>query len=248
LPDYGTEVIYQSDSDFTGQDSFAFHADDGGAAPTGGPSDTATVTADVQPVAGSTASVEFEISESLDDAYARPEYPYNSTSEPFLYVGTATSGMRFTNINIPPKSRIVSAHLVICLPYRDFDDVVEGVIQAEASGDAADFAGTSRHVCQIAKTQANVPWTWTPAGYANQDWETHTVVHAKRTWAWCESPDICQVIQEVVDRPDWSAGNAIAIIYGCDKQEGQNIQFYSVDNNEYPYAYNPARLKITFVY
>jgi hypothetical protein len=46
----------------------------------------------------------------------------------------------------------------------------------------------------------------------------------------CASPDISQVIQEVVDRPDWDAGNAIALVLWSQNIPHSELQILGYDN------------------
>jgi len=57
-----------------------------------------------------------------------------------------------------------------------------------------------------------------------------------------ESPDIAEVIQEVIDRDGWSPGNSLAIFYSTREQKGGYRQFSSYDRGD---VYAP-KLEITY--
>jgi hypothetical protein len=43
------------------------------------------------------------------------------------------------------------------------------------------------------------------------------------------SPNFGDVVQEIVNRPDWSAGNAIAIILSSTNQPTKDVEFCSYE-------------------
>jgi len=75
------------------------------------------------------------------------------------------------------------------------------VVEGEAADDAVPFDPDVRwHVSSRARTSASVGWTpspWSTIGEAGPDQRT---------------PDLAAVIQEIVGRPGWSAGNALVLI------------------------------------
>ncbi len=108
-------------------------------------------------------------------------------------------GLRFAGVSVSPAATIVEAWLQF-----QVDEVSTGAasltIQAQADDDAAAFATTSGNLGSRPRTAAAVPWSppaWPSTGDAGA---------AQRT------PDLGALLQEVVDRPGWSAGSAIALI------------------------------------
>ena len=250
LSAHNNEVVYWPDPDFTGLDSFTFSADDGGAAPYGGPSDPAAVTVVVRPSATHTATVEYQVNRSSNDADAKPGGVFNSIFEDYLYVGRRTSAMRFENVEVPPNSQILSARLKICVYKRTFENRLDAAIYAESIGDAPDFWDVNPHICDRARTDTAVPWNWTPEEFLSQDWKSYSNPKSPMypyTWAECSSPDISPVVQEVIDHRDWRQGNAIVIIYGPgDDYYGQDLRFVSVDHAYH--AEEAPELEITYGY
>ncbi|HLO31533.1 MAG TPA: SBBP repeat-containing protein, partial [Anaerolineales bacterium] len=110
-----------------------------------------------------------------------------------------TVGVRFTGVSVPQGATIVNASLQFAVD-ETTSEATSLTIQAEASDNAATFAATSNNISGRPRTSASA--TWTPAAW-------NTVDQAgpdQRT------PDLATVIQEVVNRSGWTAGNAMAII------------------------------------
>jgi hypothetical protein len=151
-----------------------------------------------------TLTIESRVSSGQDDGYASNENLQNTESD-YLKVGSSSftqppyyaSGMIFRNIDIPQGATIISANLKIRSYKSRLSDVVYGTIQAEATDDATEFGG-SRSIGSLAKTSTTVDWD------IYESWSSHT---------WYTSPDIADVIQEVIDRGGWSEGNSLAILY-----------------------------------
>ncbi len=225
LTDGGNEVNYQPYPGFTGKDSFTFHADDGGAAPSGGASGTATVALTVR----ETTMCDSVVAVSADDASALASDIQNRLNEAVLQVGQHSSGMRFNNVSLPRGSLVVSAHLRMHKPAMDIRQRVETDVHAEATNNARDFAGQDRHIDTLPRTQASVRWVWSVGQYDE---------------GWYDSPDLRELIQEVVDRPDWSRGNSIAILCSGNPSAAQDLQFHSYDGNR---DYAP-QLEIAYIH
>ena len=106
-------------------------------------------------------------------------------------------GMKFDNIPIPPSAYIISAYI-------EFDvdetgsDPTSVTFYGQASDNAETFSSTDSDITSRPITTAQVAWNDIPP------W---TTVHAK--W---KSPDLSNIIQEIVDRPLWMQGNSLAIL------------------------------------
>lgn len=135
------------------------------------------------------------------------------------------SAMRFGNVNIPRSATVISAYLKISSINTDYRDQIYGVIAAEASDNPTDFSG--RLIGDAALATASVVWDYKTA------WSPDTQY---------TSPDISNVIQEVVNRVGFSSGNSIAIYYSTRDLSGKGRSFAS-------YEYNPASaavLEVTY--
>jgi len=105
-------------------------------------------------------------------------------------------GLRFNNLAIPQGATIESASLIF-----QIDEATSGAtnvtISAEDTNNASAFSTSTNNLSNRTKTSATTSWNnisaWTAVG------TTET------------TPDISAVIQEVVNRPDWSSGNSMVI-------------------------------------
>ena len=210
----GNQVIYTPTTGYSGLDSFTFKANDGGTPPYGGDSSQATASIAVDPI-----TVEYPVSAIYDDGYASASTTQNLTYN-YLRIGYNSSaglpyymsGIRFTNLYIPSSTPIVSARLKIRSYTSFLSGTVYGKIQGEDTDNAADFSG--RYISGLVKTTASVNWDHSTAWSAN---------------TWYNSPDIAAVVQEIIDRPGWSAGNALAILYSTRLSSNNNRRFSSYD-------------------
>jgi hypothetical protein len=180
-------------------------------------------------------TIECQVGSGEDDGYASNENLQNLGSD-YLKVGASgfeqppyyTCGMVFRNVEIPQGAEILSARLKIRSYNSRLTDVVYGVIEAEAA-DSADPFGSFCNMGILPRTNASVNWD-------------HFVPWAKDTWY--ESPDIAQVIQEVINRSGWSATRgSLVILYSTREREGgyRNISAFDRGGD------NAPRLEITYV-
>jgi len=109
-------------------------------------------------------------------------------------------GLRFTGVSIPAGSSVVNAYVQFRTDEAG-STATSLVVEGEAADDAVPFDPDVRwHVSSRARTSASVGWTpspWSTIGEAGPDQRT---------------PDLAAVIQEIVGRPGWSAGNALVLI------------------------------------
>lgn len=127
-------------------------------------------------------------------------------SSPFsseIYLGECTngnpvtSGLRFSNIPVKRGSHISRAFVVFTVdgPY---DNALSLTVYAEATGNAQPFRVDSSPEGRPT-TSASVTWN----------------IPGSERWTWGEirqTPDLAPIIEEIVNRADWDAGNALAII------------------------------------
>ena len=91
---------------------------------------------------------------------------------------------------------------------------LDGLLQAEATGNAPNFPADGRYLYDLPRTDASVAWIWEPGFYGGYD--------AVRRKA---SPDIREWFRKWWIDQDWSAGNAIDILFSCTNQPSQDLQF-----------------------
>jgi subtilisin family serine protease len=212
LPNSTDKVVYKPPADWTGLDSFTFCADDGGTAPLGGASNTATVTVAVQ----KQVTVEYQVMGSVDDAWGSKSGTAQLVTERSLDIGMHIVGMRFRSIAIPQGATITRASLKILSLTAIYTADIDGILKGEAADNPAGFGISSRLIWQLPTTRASTDWKWTQ----ETPWQANT---------WYESPDIGPIIQEIVNRPGWSQGNAIVIIYTVDQPSGGDRRFWAYD-------------------
>ena len=148
------------------------------------------------------------IEASSDDASSIPLIPpldecAYGTADDNIYLGQCpngdpiTSGFRFNGVQVPPGSVVLEAHLEFV---RDgtYANTLDLDIRAEDSSNPETFSDSSRPD-QRPLISAAVPW----AIPASEPWELGEIGR---------TPDIGALVQAVIDRPDWAAGNSLALI------------------------------------
>ncbi|HXV63605.1 MAG TPA: right-handed parallel beta-helix repeat-containing protein, partial [Vicinamibacteria bacterium] len=155
-------------------------------------------------------TVAIRVGSSSDDAEERDSGGMRMDSSDLELVydsGNQTVGMRFNGVGIPRGAWIVHATIQF-----QVDEVSVGAtslaIQGEDIDHASTFANVSGNISSRARTSASVPWIpapWPTVGQAGPDQQT---------------PDIASVIQEIVNRPSWAAGNSLVIIITGNGERG----------------------------
>ncbi len=151
--------------------------------------------------------VEVAVAASTDDAEERTASGVMRLStndlDMTLDSGSATHheqivGLRFDGIEIPQGSLIANAYIQFTA---DETDAIATSLTIEGEGidNAATFSTTNGDISSRSRTTSSVVWSpapWT-AGDAGVDQRT---------------PNIASIIQEIVARPGWTGGNALALI------------------------------------
>jgi hypothetical protein len=108
-------------------------------------------------------------------------------------------GLRFTDVGVPAGAVVTSAYVQFTV-----DEATTGDASLTVQGQAADnpgtFTTTSRDVSSRPRTTASVAWVpspWAGAGTSGPGQRT---------------PNLWPVVQEIVDRPGWAHGNALALV------------------------------------
>ncbi|NKB35815.1 MAG: DNRLRE domain-containing protein [Gammaproteobacteria bacterium] len=150
------------------------------------------------------SSETIRISTGSDDAeeYTTNQNMYlDSTDLEFGYDSEFSSdmivGLRFDSVNIPPGSRVIGAYIDMVID--ETSSIATSVsFSAEASDNALTFSSVSSNLSSRIRTSASIDWSEVPSWSSTGDSVT--------------SPDLAGMVQEVVDRPGWVKGSAIAII------------------------------------
>ena len=138
-----------------------------------------------------------------------------------------TVGLRFNKLAIPKGATITNAHIQFTADEKSWGNC-ELKIQAQAANNAPAFVSKSRNISSRARTGAVVKWAPPP-------WETVGEAGVKQ-----RTSNIARVIQEVVDRPGWSAGNSqVIVISGNGKRVAESF------NGDRPGAAALLRIRYT---
>ena len=153
-----------------------------------------------QPTPGTTQSATVMISSGNDDAEERANGSMylNSSDLELTWDGGGHQrvGLRFVDLPVPAGATITSASLEFETDERN-SGTTSLTIAGHATGDAAAFTNSNGNISSRSTTSASTPWQPAP-------WSTTSERHT--------SPDIGQVVQEIVSRSDWRQGNALALI------------------------------------
>ncbi len=149
-------------------------------------------------------NIDKRIASSMDDVEQHSDGSmYTNSSDLELVAdgtrGNQTIGLRFTNIDIPQGATITNAYIQFTT-----DETNSGTtnltIKGDDSNSAASFTTATNNVSGRAKTAASASWnptSWSSVGQAGS---------AQRT------PELKAIVQEIINRSGWSAGNHLAFI------------------------------------
>jgi hypothetical protein len=151
-----------------------------------------------------------------------------------------TTGLVFRNVNVPQGATIDSAFLEIYAHENEGDTAIITIF-----GEAADSALTYNSTDLITarpSTQDSVRWV------VGEDWTI---------WQPYRTPDLKSIIQEIVNRSGWKAGNALNLIFTGEDQGASNEDnardFEAFENIEDPDdggdgLNHPERVPKLFIY
>ena len=119
-----------------------------------------------------------------------------------------TAGMRFRDITIPSGSTIDSAYIIVnSHEGKDAEEVAKITIYGEAADDAQTFT-------------EDALITDRPSTTATLLWEVDVVWDL---WGFYQTPDLKDILQEIIDRDGWSSGNSLALIFAGEDQGPSEI-------------------------
>ena len=188
---------YTPAAGFTGSDSFTYTIADGDG-------DLSTATVAVTVANSAPRTFEKRVVSGADDVEQSASGSMSLTSSDLELVNDGSNsqrvGLRFTGIDIPQGAVITNAYLQF-----QTDEVGSTAtslsIRGQDADDAAVFTSAANNVSSRATTDASAAWTpaaWTTVGQAGL---------AQRT------PDLSAIVQEIVARPGWLAGNDMAFVF-----------------------------------
>ncbi len=134
-----------------------------------------------------------------------------------------TAGMRFQNIPVPQGSRIDSAFIVVhSHEAKTAEDVARLTIYGDNTDDAETFT-EDQLIDARPSTDAQVEWT------VDEPWGL---------WTPHRTPDLTPIVQELVNRDGWKAGNSIAFVFLGEDQGPSEVEnareWMSFENIEDP--------------
>jgi hypothetical protein len=155
---------------------------------------------------GGPALLEARVSADADDAEERSADGSMSLGGAVLDLAqdpgvSDTVGLRFAGLALPPGATIVAAWVQFQAA-ESSTGAAALLIEGQAADDAAAFSGTSFDLGSRPRTAAQAAWSppdWATLGEAGSDQRTS---------------DLAAIVQEIVDRPGWTSGNALALIIG----------------------------------
>lgn len=116
------------------------------------------------------------------------------------YTENQYTGVRFVGVNVPQGATITNAWIQFRADETDNTNLTL-YIKGENTDDAQIFTSTSFDISSRATTTNQVNWV-NPA-----TWTAGELTVAQQT------PNISVIVQEIVSRPGWSSGNAMAFIF-----------------------------------
>jgi len=115
-----------------------------------------------------------------------------------LDLGDRIVGVRFDNVAIPPGAKIANAYVQFTSDETIDDTTTSLAIFAEASVSAQTFSGADNDLSNRTKGSKSVSWTVLK-------WTIDDALDAERT------PDLKDVLQELVDLPGWTNGSSVVL-------------------------------------
>lgn len=149
--------------------------------------------------------------DDMEEYISSGELDYNSSDLEFgvenpdnLIKKPQLVGIRFSGLSIPAGAKITDAYIQFTVDEPDKSTNPFSVkIYAEDSNNSKTFENVNSSISDRLKTSEYVGWTddYTPK------W---TVEHESNSNE--RTPDLTELVQQIVDKPRWSAGNAISFI------------------------------------
>lgn len=124
---------------------------------------------------------------------------YDTWTQDGIEQGVQTIGLRFTDVTIPQGATILSATIQFTCDVGG-DDPAEMTIYGENVADAVTYTNDAYNISTRSKTVSSAVWDipeWVDEGDAGPAQQT---------------PELAAIVQEIVSRGDWAAGNSMAFI------------------------------------
>ena len=144
-----------------------------------------------------TVAVERRVDHDDDDAQEEDDGDMRLDSDKLELGIYRYVGLRFLNVGIPQGAKIISAYVVFEASDSDNENT-DITIRGQDADNASRFDHEEDDISDRPKTSAAVAWNNIPEWSENNYYKT---------------PHLVSIIQEIEDRPGWSSGNAMAILF-----------------------------------
>lgn len=152
-----------------------------------------------------------KVSSSSADAHEKSNGDMDVDSDDLKFVDR-TVGIKYSNVTIPNGATITSAY--VRLRAKDEEDNSSSVyIYGEDVNSSANFTTADDNISDRTKTSARE--TWDMPDFDEDEYYN--------------TPDISDVIQEIVDRSGWASGNDLGLIFV--KKSGEDRKVFSYDGS-----------------
>ena len=166
-------------------------------------------------------AIDLQVAQSSDDAIESNDDGSVDLDSPVLELldddSPHSAGLRFQGLGISQDAKVQRAYVEFTAADTS-SRATDLTFRGQADDDAATFTGAAHDISSQPVTTASVQWldvpNWNKAGGAYR------------------SPDLSAIVQEIIDRPGWIPGNALALmITGSGKREAIS---YDGDPDESP--------------
>jgi hypothetical protein len=148
--------------------------------------------------------------QSLSGASTRLDTTFDPWTTSDLY-----EALRFVSVQVPQGAVITSATLQVYSPATGASNSLSGVASGENVGNAPAWTGTNYEISSAPKTSASVAISGLPTWTAN---------------AFNDMADVTTIVQEIVNRCDWTQGNALKIFLLASSTSSHR-RTYTYDND-----------------
>ena len=131
-----------------------------------------------------------------DDPTVRPKLTVTYSTGAGLADARQTVGLRFRDVGVPQGARVTGAWLEFTAA-QSHTGSYSLTVHGEASDDAPAFTDTVNDIGARSRTGASVAWGNVEAWSSGNSYQ---------------SPDLTTIVQEIVNRPNWCGGNAMAFM------------------------------------
>ncbi len=138
-----------------------------------------------------------------DDGYEDSGGNVFLDAETIMLGQDGVAGLRFTDIRIPQNAYIVDARVQFhkADPIPGERQLTNGTVFGELTPNSITFANAAQNLSTRPRTTTTVDWVLRPwSGFVLRDLNSIT-------------PDLCEIIAELVSQPDWQSGNALTLLF-----------------------------------